>query len=83
MLRDIDTEIVKVQDKIAAAHDEPDPLDGFRDSSAAHAAWDAAPVARRRQLVQTLMRSVVIRPAVTPGSAVFDPTRIVIEWRED
>jgi len=78
----IDAEMVKVQDRIAAAHDEPDPLEGFRDVPA-DAAWDAAPIARRRQLVQRLMSAVVISRAVTPGSSRFDPTRIKIHWRPE
>ena len=78
----IDAEMVKVQDRIAAAHDEPDPLEGFRDVPA-DAAWDAAPIARRRQLVQRLMSAVVISRAVMPGSSRFDPTRIKIHWRPE
>jgi site-specific DNA recombinase len=82
MLAVIDAEMMKVQDKIAAAHDEPDPLEGFR-GVPARAAWDAAPVARRRQLVQRLMSAVVISPAVKRGSPVFDPTRVEIRWRPE
>ena len=82
MLAVIDAEMMKVQDKIAAAHDEPDPLEGFR-GVPARDAWDAAPVARRRQLVQRLMSAVVISPTVTRGSSVFDPTRVEIRWRPE
>lgn len=82
MLAIIDAEMVKVQDAIAAAHDEPDPLEGFRDVPA-DAAWNAAPIARRRQLVHRLMSAVVISRAVTPGGSRFDPTRIKIYWRPE
>ena len=82
MLAHIDAEMVSVQDKIAAAHDEPDPLEGFRDG-AADAAWEAATIARRRQLVQRLMSAVVISPSLKPGSSRFDPTRIKIRWRPE
>ena len=79
-LRDFDAEMLKVQDKIVAAHDGPDPLGGFRDGNA-RAAWEAAPVARRRQLVQTLFRSIKIQPATRRGGRGFDPTKIECEWQ--
>lgn len=82
MLAVIDAEMVKVQDKIAAAHDEPDPLEGFRDLPA-RAAWDAAPVTRRRQLVQRLMSAAVIMPTTTRGGTVFDGTKIGLHWRPE
>ena len=66
--------------QIAAAHDGPDPLEGFRDGNA-RAAWEAATIARRRQLVQLLMDAVVILPTLRRGGTVFDPDRIVIGWR--
>jgi len=72
--------MLKVQDQIAAAHDGPDPLDGFRDGNA-RAAWEAAPVARRRQLVQLLFSSITIQPATARGGRSFDSAKIECEWQ--
>ena len=72
MLAVIDAEMMKVQDRIAAAHDEPDPLEGFRDvparrrvgcrSRRAAQAARAEAHERRRDLADRDTRQLNVRP---------------------
>lgn len=59
------------------------PLAGFADAEVVVDAWAAAPVPRRRGVVDALM-TVSLRPAPRgrrPGGGYFDPTSVEITWR--
>ena len=80
ILRDFRRQENAIAQQLAAAADEPDPLDGFRgEASEARAAWQAAPLPRKRAVVQLLMESVVIERA--GKGRRFDPDLITVTWR--
>jgi DNA invertase Pin-like site-specific DNA recombinase len=62
-----------------ADSDLPDPLAEFR-GQPARAVWSVLPMARRRAVVQTLIASVVIKPAGRRGAG-FDPGTLGVTWR--
>ena len=64
--------------QLAAAADEPDPLEGLRECSAARAVWQALPLPRRRAVVQKLFDAVVIERAGRGHR--FDPATIKVKW---
>jgi site-specific DNA recombinase len=64
--------------QLAAAADEPDPLEGLREGSAARAVWQALPLPRRRAVVQLLLDAVVIQRAGRGHR--FDPATITVKW---
>ena len=72
------TERIAVIDaRLAAAVSGPDPVPEFRGDVLALQAWEGLTVARRRAVVQALVKSVTIMRAL-PGSHVFDPSKIVV-----
>lgn len=79
LIRAKEQRIEEIGAQLAAAVSEPDPLEGFRGDNP-RAAWQAAPIARKRAVVQALMASVVIKPAGR-GGRVFDPETVAVTWR--
>ena len=80
-LRGIDAKLVAIDGRLAAATSEPNPLEGLRTGSPARAAWEALPMANRRNVVQILMASVVIHRA--GRGRVAGPDTIELTWRKD
>lgn len=72
-------ELLAQIDAQLAATDEPDQLAEFR-GRPAREVWEALDVPHRRQIVQTLIESIVINRAER-ASRTFDPTLIDITWR--
>ena len=79
VIRGKEARIAAIEAELAASH-EPDPLPEFRTGEPARALWDAAPVARRRAIVQALIESVVIKRAGRRGQG-FDPDTVTVTWR--
>jgi site-specific DNA recombinase len=68
--------IAEIGELLTASY-EADPLDGWREGDP-RALWEAAPIGRRRVLVQTLIESVTINRA-GKGRA-FDPETVAVRW---
>jgi site-specific DNA recombinase len=79
VIRAKEARMTAIDGQLAAAVSEPDPLAGFREGNP-RAAWDAAPMPRKRALVQALIESVVIERAGRTGR-VFHPETVAVTWR--
>jgi DNA invertase Pin-like site-specific DNA recombinase len=79
MLRGIDGRLEAVAAELTAAASEPDPLPEFRDQPADEA-WAGMGIARRRAVVQALIRSVTVLPAGRRGAG-FDPATVEVTPR--
>jgi hypothetical protein len=77
--REIKKRLAAIDAQLAAS-DQADPLAEFRDRPA-EAVWAELSTARRRAVVQTLIESVVIRPAGRRGQG-FDPATVKVTPRE-
>jgi hypothetical protein len=83
---DLATGIRAIRDRLAsieaqlAASDQADPLAEFR-GQPAETVWAGLSLARRRAVVQTLIESVVIKPAGRRGQG-FDPATVKVTPRK-
>lgn len=77
-LRDFGAKLAAIDAQLAAS-DQPDPLPEFREGRPAEVVWAELGMPRKRTIVQTLIRSVVINRAGRKGRG-FDPDTLDIEW---
>jgi hypothetical protein len=80
-LRAIKGKLAKVEAQLAAS-DQADPLAEFRGDRPAEAVWARLGMPRRRAVVQTLIKSIVINRAERRGQG-FDPASVKVRWHPE